>query len=160
MASADSDYEWRALATSLAASTLLGTVAIIWGVISSSRVVLFDGMFSLAGIVLVGVSMLAARVAVSAPTKQYPFGRHAATPLAVALQGAALLATVAYGAADAVIVIRDGGSDAAATSVVIYGVVSAVASIAVMGWLRSYGPTLAIRPWPRPSGCRGGPVHC
>lgn len=138
MASADSDYEWRALATSLAASTLLGTVAIIWGVISSSRVVLFDGMFSLAGIVLVGVSMLAARVAVSAPTKQYPFGRHAATPLAVALQGAALLATVAYGAADAVIVIRDGGSDAAATSVVIYGVVSAVASIAVMGWLRSY----------------------
>lgn len=62
--------------------------------------ILFDGVYMLTGIALTGVSLLASKAATLAPFKDCPFGRHAATPLAVALQGAALLGTVVYGAAD------------------------------------------------------------
>lgn len=116
--------ERRALTASLIATAVLGAVAIVWGIASGARVVIFDGIYQLAGIVLVASSMLAARTAASPPSTDYPFGRHAATPLAVALQGAALLATLAYGAVDAVTVILAGGSAAAGISVLAYGVVS------------------------------------
>jgi cation diffusion facilitator family transporter len=128
--------ETRALTVSLVATLVLGMAAITWGVVSGARVILFDGVYMLAGIALVAVSLLASKAAASAPTTDYPFGRHAATPLAVALQGSALLGTVVYGAADAVGVIVAGGSEAAASSVLAYGVVSATASVLVMLWLR------------------------
>ena len=131
-----SKTETRALTGSLVATVVLGVTAITWGVLSGARVILFDGVYMLAGIALVGVSLLASKAATSAPSTDYPFGRHAATPLAVALQGSALLGTVVYGAADAVGVIVDGGSPAAAGSVLVYGLVSAVASVVVMLWLK------------------------
>lgn len=128
--------ETRALTGSLVATLVLGTAAVTWGVWSGARVILFDGVYMLAGIALVAVSLLASKAATSRPSTDYPFGRHAATPLAVALQGSALLGTVVYGAADAVGVIVDGGSPAAASSVLVYGLVSGAASVAVMLWLR------------------------
>jgi len=127
--------EQRALTISMVATGVLGVGAVVWGLFTGARVVLFDGVYMLAGIVLVAVSMLASRLAQSAPTREYPFGMHAATPLAVALQGAALLGTIGYGAIDAVSVIIDGGSDAAALPVLLYGVVTALASLAVALYL-------------------------
>ncbi|MGV9825302.1 cation transporter [Gordonia sp. NPDC003429] len=129
--------ERRALRLSLAATAVLGGGAVVWGVISGSSVVLFDGIYMLAGIALVATSMLAARAAGSEPTAEFPFGRHGATPLAVALQGAALLATLVYGAADAVSVILNGGSNAAPGSVALYGAVSALVSLLIVLALRS-----------------------
>ena len=98
----------------------------------------------LAGIALVAVSILAARTSSAAPSPEYPFGRHAATPLAVSLQGAALLGTLVYGAADAVTVLLAGGSGAAAQSVLLYGVVSCLASLVVVLLLRPAGRLSAL----------------
>lgn len=131
-----STIETRALTLSLVATTVLGGGAIVWGIVSGAGVILFDGVYMMAGIVLVGVSLLASRAARSAASKDYPFGRHAATPLAVALQGAALLGTLLYGAADAIAVLIAGGSDASGLTVLLYGVVSALASVVVMLLLR------------------------
>lgn len=116
----------------------------VWGVLGSVRIIVFDGVYMLAGIVLVGISILASRASGSAPTREYPFGMHAATPLAVALQGAALLGTVAYGAIDAVIVLIDGGSPASAASVLAYGVVTTVASLVVSLVLRPHAQESAL----------------
>lgn len=128
--------ERRSLTISMGATGLIGVAAIVLGIVTDARIILFDGVYMLAGIVLVAVSMLASRVAQTRPTPEYPFGMHAATPLAVALQGAALLGTLAYGAIDAVSVIAVGGSDAAALPVLTYGVATATASLLVMGLLR------------------------
>lgn len=128
--------ERRALLLSLVATSVLSAGAIVWGVLSGARVILFDGVYMLASVVLVSVSLLASRAATSAPTREYPFGRHGATPLAVALQGSALLGTVVYGAADAIGVLAGGGSEAAAGSVLAYGVLTAVISALIMLALR------------------------
>jgi len=136
--------ETRALSVSIVATSVLGGGAVLWGVLSGARVILFDGVYMLAGIALVGVSLLASRASTSRPSVEYPFGRHAATPLAVALQGAALLGTLVYGAADAVTVLMAGGSDAAAGSVLAYGIISALASLLVVMLLRRAGRVSAL----------------
>ncbi|MEZ5214838.1 MAG: hypothetical protein R2692_09295 [Microbacterium sp.] len=59
-------------------------------------------------------------------------------------QGAALLGTVGYGAADALLVILDGGSDAASVSLFVYGLVSASAALIVMLLLRPYARRSAL----------------
>ncbi|QAY60978.1 cation transporter [Microbacterium protaetiae] len=130
--------ENRALAVSMAGSAVLGTGGVVWGVIIGSQIVLFDGVVTLAGIMLVLVSMIAARVAASRPTTDYPYGRHAATPLAVTLQGAALVGALVYGASEAVTVIVAGGSAPAGVAVAAYGVVAALASVVVIMLLATH----------------------
>lgn len=136
--------ETRALYLSIVATAVLGSGALLWGVLSGARVILFDGVYMLAGIALVTVSLVASRASSRAPSPEYPFGRHAATPLAVALQGAALLGTLIYGAADAIGVLLEGGSGAAALSVLLYGVISGLASVIVMLLLRRAGRVSAL----------------
>lgn len=126
-------HERGALLESAVAAAVLGTAAVVAGLASRSAVVLFDGLYTLAGIALVGVSALASRAATSRPGGRYPFGRHAATPLAVVVQGAALIATLLYGAADAVGTLLAGGSDADPTTMLAYGGASAVVS-ALVAW--------------------------
>jgi predicted Co/Zn/Cd cation transporter (cation efflux family) len=120
--------ERSALAGSAAAAGVVGTGAVVWGLVAGSGLILFDGVYALAGIALVAISFLASRAAGSTPSDRYPFGRHAATPLAVAMQGAALLATLVYGTADAIGTLVAGGSDGDPWSLVVYGAASAVVS--------------------------------
>lgn len=117
--------ERRALLESIAYSALIGIVAVAWGLIAQSRVLLFDGVFVLIGILMSVLALLAASAAASAPTRRFPFGLQAATPLALGVQGAALMGTLLYASADAVLLIVEGGDDASTTAVLVYGAVSA-----------------------------------
>lgn len=133
-----------ALTISALASAVLGVVALLAGAVLGSAVILFDGMYTLAGIALVGVSALASRAAARSPDQRYPFGRHAATPLAVAMQGAALIATLVYAVADAIGTLLGGGTDTDPLWLVIYGAVAAVLSALVARWLRVRAPSSAL----------------
>ncbi|MET8519212.1 cation diffusion facilitator family transporter [Nocardioides sp. NPDC004968] len=128
--------EQRALRESILASAVLGAVALIWGVVAESSVLIFDGIYMVLGIVLSGLSLLAASAARAAPTQRFPFGKKAATPLAIGVQGAALFGTLLYAATDAVAAIRGGGTDVAPETVLAYGVVSGVVSLFVVWRLR------------------------
>jgi cation diffusion facilitator family transporter len=123
--------EQRALRESIISSALLGTVALVWGVLAESRVLLFDGIYTVLGLLLSGLSLLAAAASAAPPTRNFPFGKKAATPLAVGVQGAALLGTLLYAVADAVTVIRGGGTDVAPGTVLAYGGLSAAVALLV-----------------------------
>jgi predicted Co/Zn/Cd cation transporter (cation efflux family) len=120
--------ERRALGESIAGAVVLGALAVGWGIASQSRVLLFDGAFILLGIVLSALSLMASRAAAEGPTARFPFGKAAVTPLAIAVQGVALLGTLVYAAADAVAIITAGGSDVAPGTVVAYGLLTMVCS--------------------------------
>ncbi|GCD19553.1 cobalt-zinc-cadmium resistance protein [Cellulomonas algicola] len=132
--------ERRALVGSIVGASVIGAAALVWGVVAQSRVLLFDGAFVLLGIVLSALSLAASRAAAIAPSARFPFGRQAVTPIAIAIQGAALLGTLVYAAADAVAIILAGGSDVAAGTVVAYGLLSMVCSIGLVRWLRRTAP--------------------
>lgn len=132
--------EGRALRGSIAGAVVLGTVAVVWGVAAQSRVLLFDGAFILLGIVLSVLSLMASRAAAQDPTVRFPFGKSAVTPLAIAVQGVALLGTLLYAAVDAVAVVVGGGSDVAPGTVVAYGLITMTCSYALARWLAHRAP--------------------
>lgn len=132
--------EARALRLSVYASLLVGGVGIAWGLAVDSRVVLFDGVFTIFGTALSGLSLLASWAAGLEADERYPFGRGAVIPVAVLIQGAALLATLAYAAFDSVSLILAGGSDAAPLSVVGYGLVTLAVAIGVVVALPRLAP--------------------
>jgi predicted Co/Zn/Cd cation transporter (cation efflux family) len=132
--------ERAALVGSIAASAAGGLLAVVWGLLSGARIILFDGAYALIGIGIAGLSLQVARTVASGPTRRFPFGREALTPLTVVGQGVALAATLFYAATDAVTVIREGGAPVAGGSVAAYGVVTGVLSLGCAWWLRRTAP--------------------
>ena len=132
--------ERRALHESIAGAAVLGTVAVVWGIAAQSRVLLFDGAFILLGIVLSALSLMASRAAADVPSARFPFGKAAVTPLAIAVQGVALLGTLIYAAVDAVAVITAGGADVEPGTVLAYGLITMTCSYAIARWLAHRAP--------------------
>ena len=92
--------EARALRISVSASLPVGAVGIAWGLAVESRLVLFDSVFTIFGTALSGLSLLASWAAGLEPDDRYPFGRGSVIPVSILIQGAALMATLAYAAFD------------------------------------------------------------
>jgi predicted Co/Zn/Cd cation transporter (cation efflux family) len=111
---------WVAVAISI--------VAIVGGILAGSRIILFDGVYGLIGLWLTWVMLRASRVVDEGPTSRFPYGRESLTPLAIIVQGIAMLGTLLLAALDAIVLILDGGSDVAPLSVVVYGLFSAITS--------------------------------
>lgn len=132
--------EARALRLSVYASLLVGVVGVVWGLVADARIVLFDGIFTIFGTALSGLSLLASWAAGLEPDERYPFGREAVIPVAIVVQGAALTATLFYAAFDSISLLLAGGTDAAPASVVGYGVLTLVVAIAVMLGLPRLAP--------------------
>ena len=132
--------EAKALRWAVYASLLIGVTGVIWGLWSDSRIVLFDGIYTVFGTALSGLSLLAAWAAGLSPDKRYPFGRGAAIPVAIVIQGAALTATLVYAAVDSISLLLEGGSDAAPLSVIAYGVITLLVSLAVVVALPRLAP--------------------
>ncbi|KAA1418231.1 cation efflux family transporter [Mumia zhuanghuii] len=131
--------ERTALRRSIVAAAALGGLAMVWGVASELRILLLDGAYALIGIALTWFGLQAARAVEEGPTKRFPFGRDAFTPLAVLLQGVALAGTLLYALADAVVLLREGGDPVATRSLVLYGLISALGAAAVYVSLRRTG---------------------
>ncbi len=123
--------ETKALRLSLYASLLVGALGVVWGLLADSRVVLFDGVFTVFGTALSGLSLLASWAAGLEPDERYPFGREAVIPVAIVVQGAALTGTLVFAAFDSVSLLLSGGTDAAPLSVIGYGLVTLVVALGV-----------------------------
>ncbi len=137
MAAPDIAAERRALLLSIGVGAALAGLGILWGILSGSQMILLDGVYSIIG---VGVSWLLLRASALAsrkPSRRYPFGRYAVVPMVVGLQGFVLLATIAYAAVEALLVIRAGGSEVSAGAAIVYGVIASVTSLVVWWWLRA-----------------------
>ena len=132
--------EGRALRVSLWVSAVSAAGAIILGVISGTRIIIFDGAYMGIGLILSAVSLSASSASAAGPTRRFPFGRDALTPLVVLIQGIAVAATLLVAAADAVLVIRDGGAPVSPVIIAVYGAVTAAIGFLVAWWMRRAAP--------------------
>jgi cation diffusion facilitator family transporter len=126
----------RALRISVWASAAFGVLALVWGVLSGSRLIVFDGLYSFAAVGLSLLAVLALRTARRGADERYPWGREAWEPLAVVVKAAALAGLCLYALVGAVVEIADGPEPIAVGSAFLYGVVSTVAGVAVTLVLR------------------------
>ncbi|MGV1005306.1 MAG: cation diffusion facilitator family transporter [Candidatus Nanopelagicales bacterium] len=134
-----SQMEQQALLISIVATAATGALAIVWGLVAGSQIILFDGAYASLGMLLSWLSLRASKLVAAGPTKNYPFGREALAPLVIMVQGIALLATCAYAIVSSSLSLLHGGSEVEAGSVVLYGVISTIAAVAVFFRMRGYG---------------------
>ncbi|WP_024818617.1 cation transporter [Arthrobacter sp. 31Y] len=132
--------EGYALRVSLWVSAIFAAGALILGVISGTRIIVFDGAYMGIGLILSAISLKASSASAAGPTRRFPFGRDALTPLVVLIQGIAVAATLLIAVGDAVLVIRGGGSPVNPTIIAIYGAVTAAIGFAVAWWMRRSAP--------------------
>ena len=135
------EHDRAVLIRSIVATLALGVLGVVWGILGGSRMILLDGVYAIVGIALSVLLLRASALATRGPTRRYPYGLAAATPLAIAIQGFVLLGALLYAAVEAVAVIRGGGSGVAAGWAMVYSLVAAGASIVVWRWLASVAGT-------------------
>jgi len=128
---AESDRSAQALRLSVVAGVVAALLAVVWGLLAGSRVIVFDGVSAMIGLVLSVMSLIASRAASRAETPQYPYGRQSLIPLVVGGQGLARLALITFALTDSVMVIASGGDEASASSAVAYAAVSTALCLAV-----------------------------
>lgn len=121
---------------SLAVSIALAAAALVVGIASGSRIIVFDGAYLSIGLLLTWASLRAAAVAAAGPSSRFPFGRDALAPLVVVGQALGIAVALVIAAADAIIVIRNGGSPADPVAIGVYGLVTAVAGFLIASVLR------------------------
>jgi predicted Co/Zn/Cd cation transporter (cation efflux family) len=135
MVAPDTALERRALRVSIVMSTTIGGLGIVIGLVAASQTVLLDGAYAFVGVVVTWLALLVSRLVARGPTKDYPYGREALTPLVVAVQGFVLFGVIAYASVDAVLTIRDGGADVSAGAALAYAVASTVLAVVTWRWL-------------------------
>jgi cation diffusion facilitator family transporter len=128
--------ERSALRVSIAVTAVLSVVGVLWGIAVGSQMILLDGVYGFVGIAISWLLIRASRLAEQGPTKNFPYGREAATPLVIGIQGFVLAATLVYAAVEGVYTIRAGGSDITPSWAILYGAIAAVASCSAWWWLR------------------------
>lgn len=125
------EREARALRISIAAGAGCAALAVVWGILAGSRVVLFDGVSSSIGLVLSLAALGAARAAARERSRAFPYGRQSFVPVAVGVQGLARFAISTYAIVDAAAIIRGGGDAVPSASILLYAAIVAVVCIAV-----------------------------
>ena len=132
-------------ARALLLSTLVGggsaVLALVWGLLAGSRVIIFDGASATIGLLLSIVALLAARAARAPGSATFPYGRVSFVPAAVGVQGIARFAVSAYAVVDAILLIRDGGDSVPKGSVIAYSVVIAIVCVTMTRWLTAHRDT-------------------
>jgi predicted Co/Zn/Cd cation transporter (cation efflux family) len=137
MVAPSTEHTRRALRITITVTVVLGSIGVAWGIAAGSQMILLDGVFALIEVALTGLLLRASTLAVQGPTRNFPYGRESATPLVIGIYGFVLAGTLVYAAVEALATIRAGGSDVAAGSGIVFGVITTAGSLATWIWLRS-----------------------
>ena len=131
MSSRRAASERRLLLFSVCASAGFAVFSSVWGIISGSSMIVFDGLYSFVSIGLSGLAVLTLRFVQRGPDERFPWGREAAEPVVVILKAATLGALCVYAGIGGVVDLLNGGRDVEVGWAIVYAVVATAASLAV-----------------------------
>ena len=121
----------RLLMFSIWASAGFAVLSSVWGILSGSSMIVFDGLYSFVSIGLSVLAVIALRFSRRGADERFPWGRDAAEPLVVVIKAATLAALCAYAAVGGILDIVNGGREVAVGSAVVYAVVATIGGVAV-----------------------------
>lgn len=130
MNDAKSARDQRMLMFSIWASAGFAVLSSIWGILSGSSMIVFDGVYSFVSIGLSVLAVLALRFSGRGRTSA-SLGRGAAEPLVVVIKAATLGALCAYAAVGGILDIVNGGRQVAVGSAVVYAAVATLGGLTV-----------------------------
>jgi cation diffusion facilitator family transporter len=139
MDEAKSVRDQRLLMFSIWASAGFAVLSSVWGILSGSSMIVFDGLYSFVSIGLSVLALLGLRFSRRGADERFPWGRDAAEPLVVVIKAATLGALCAYAAVGGISDIVNGGREIAVGSAVVYAVVATLGGLVVGLVLRRAG---------------------
>jgi cation diffusion facilitator family transporter len=127
----DTSRDRRLLLLSVWASAGFAVVSSVWGLLSGSSMIVFDGLYSFAstGLSLLGVAAL--RASGRGPDDAYPWGREVWEPLVVVVKALALAALCVYAVVGGILDLLAGGREVSAGWAVVYAVLATLGGAAV-----------------------------
>ena len=121
----------RLLLLSVWVSAGFAVVSSVWGILSGSSMIVFDGLYSFASVGLSVLAVMALRFARRGPDERFPWGREAAEPVVVIFKAGILAALCVYAAVQGVVDIVAGGRDVEVGWAIVYAALATVVGLAV-----------------------------
>jgi cation diffusion facilitator family transporter len=141
----DTSRDRRLLLVSVGASTAFAVGSSVWGLLSGSAMIVFDGLYSFVSIGLSLLAVVALRVSRRGPSPEYPWGPEMWEPLVVVVKALALAALCVFAAVGAVQDLLAGGRVIATGWALAYGVIATAAGAVVTLVLRRGGRSDLVR---------------
>ena len=132
----DTRRDHRLLLVSVFASAAFAVVSCVWGVLSGSSMIVFDGLYSFASIGLSLLAVAALRVSRRGPDAAHPWGREEWEPVAVVVKALALAALSVYAVVGGIADLLAGGREVATGWALGYAVLATAGGVAVTLALR------------------------
>ncbi|MDT7743984.1 MAG: hypothetical protein QOE59_3062 [Actinomycetota bacterium] len=132
----DTRRDHRLLLVSVFASAAFAVVSCVWGVLSGSSMIVFDGLYSFASIGLSLIAVAALRVSRRGPDAAHPWGREEWEPVAVVVKALALAALSVYAVVGGITDLLAGGREVATGWALAYAVLATASGVLVTLALR------------------------
>jgi cation diffusion facilitator family transporter len=104
-------HERRALKISIAVTFLLAVVGILFGLLSGSLAIVFDGMFNMVDTVISILAFFVARLLTSKGNRRFQYGYWHIEPMVLVLNGSILILLCAYALINAIGSLMSGGHE-------------------------------------------------
>lgn len=117
----------------------------VWGLLSGSSMIVFDGLFSFASVGLSLLAVAALRASRRGPDETYPWGREVLEPVTVVVKALALAALCVYAVVGGIADLLAGGREVSTGWALAYGVLATVVGIVVTVVLRRGGGSGLVR---------------
>jgi cation diffusion facilitator family transporter len=134
-----SDVAERLLRLSVWGAAAFAGLALVWGFLARSQMIVFDGMYSSISVGLSALSLLAYRAVQRGPDERYPFGRDVMGSLVIVVKGVAIAALCIYALTGAVLDVLAGGREVAVGAAAVYAAVASVGCAGMVVVLRRGG---------------------
>lgn len=121
------------------ASAGFAVVSCVWGVLSGSSMIVFDGLYSFASIGLSLLAVAALRVSRRGPDAAHPWGREEWEPVVVVVKALALAALSIYAVVGGITDLLAGGREVATGWALAYAVLATAGGVVVTLVLRRGG---------------------
>ncbi len=130
-----SELEASLLRLSVAATVLIAGLGVLFGLISGSLAIIFDGLFSVVDAVITALMLVVARLVAKESNQRFQYGYWHLEPLVVALKAAVLMTLVVFGFLGAVQSLMAGGHAPELGPAILYSVLVVLICAATWFWL-------------------------
>jgi predicted Co/Zn/Cd cation transporter (cation efflux family) len=130
-----SELEASLLKLSVAATVLIAGLGVLFGLISGSLAIIFDGLFSVVDAAVTWLMLVVARLVARESNQRFQYGYWHLEPLVVALKAAVLMTLVAFGFLGAVQGLMAGGYSPALGPAILYAVLTVAICAGTWFWL-------------------------
>lgn len=130
-----SELEASLLKVSIGATLVVAAMGIVFGAISGSLAITFDGLFSLVDAGITWLMLVVARLVAAEGNQKFQYGYWHLEPLVVALKAAVLITLVAFGFLGAVQGLLSGGHTPQLDIAILYAVLTMLVCVTTWFWM-------------------------